>query len=52
MKSVVIHRIAVAMSLLLLIAGVVAYLYLRHSQTYRQPLFFGASRCRCRSRDR
>ena len=37
MKSVVIHRIAVAMSLLLLIAGVVAYLYLRHSQI-SQPL--------------
>lgn len=37
MKSVVIHRIAVAMSLLLLIAGMVAYLYLRHSQI-SQPL--------------
>ena len=32
MKSVVIHRIAVAMSLLLLVAGVVAYLYLQHSR--------------------
>lgn len=32
MKSVVIHRIALAMSLLLLTVGVVAYLYLRHSR--------------------
>ena len=37
MKSVVIHRIAVAMSLLLLVAGVVAYQYLRHSRI-SQPL--------------
>lgn len=32
MKSVVVHRIAVAMSLLLLVAGVVAYLYLQNSR--------------------
>ena len=32
MKSVVIHRIAVAMSALLLLAGIVAYMYLRNTR--------------------
>ncbi|MBO7418681.1 MAG: hypothetical protein J6U14_07080 [Bacteroidaceae bacterium] len=37
MKSVVIHRIAVVMSALLLLAGIVAYLYLRQTRT-EQPV--------------
>jgi len=37
MKSFVIHRIAVVMSLLLLVAGIMAYLYLRNSRI-SQPI--------------